>query len=94
MNSQKPKKFFNPHKLKSAYDYLATLFMHKQYLMLKANILFANFEIKEPADLILVYSMLYIVLCLKRLQKCINKERGVQEMFTLALERFAIPGVV
>jgi len=59
---------------------------------LKANIMFANFEIKEPADLLLVYCMLYIVLCLKRVQKCINKERGVQEVFTLALEKFAIPG--
>ena len=54
--------------------------------------MFANFEIKEPADLLLVYCMLYIVLCLKRLQKCINKERGVQEVFSLALEKFAIPG--
>lgn len=65
----------------------------KMIFTFKANILFANFEIKEPADLVLVYCMLYIVLCLKRLQKSINKERGVHDVFSLALERFAIPGL-
>jgi actin related protein 2/3 complex subunit 3 len=54
--------------------------------------LFAISQVKEKADLILVYCMLYIVLCLKHLTKCANKERGTQEMFTLALERFALPG--
>ena len=36
--------------------------------------------------------MLYIVLCLKKLSKCASKERGLQEMFTQALEKFALPG--
>ena len=41
--------------------------------LFKANILFTTFEIKEKADLVLVYCMLYIGLCLKRLSKCMNK---------------------
>eukprot|EP00095_Tigriopus_kingsejongensis_P009533 snap_masked-scaffold260_size234135-processed-gene-0.2 protein:Tk09533 transcript:snap_masked-scaffold260_size234135-processed-gene-0.2-mRNA-1 annotation:"arp2 3 complex 21 kd" len=60
--------------------------------LFKANILFTNFEIKEKADLILVYCTLYITLCLKKLQKCGNKERAVQEMFSQALEKFSLPG--
>ena len=39
-----------------------------------------------------MYVTLYIVLCLKRLARCANRERASQEMFTLALERFALPG--
>ncbi len=39
-----------------------------------------------------MYVTLYAVLCLKRLAKCANKERATQDMFTLALERFSLPG--
>ena len=49
-------------------------------------------QIKEKSDLVLVYVTLYVVLCLKRLAKCANKERATQEMFTQALERFSLPG--
>lgn len=60
--------------------------------LFKANILFTCFEIKEKADLVMVYCMLYIVVCLKKLQKCANKERATQELFSQALVRFSLPG--
>ena len=60
--------------------------------LFKANILFTTFEIKERADLVLVYCMLYIILCLKRIQKAASKDRAVQDMFSLAIESFAVPG--
>ena len=60
--------------------------------LFKANILFTTFEIRERSDLLLVYATLYVVLCLKRLARCASKERAAQEMFTQALERFALPG--
>lgn len=60
--------------------------------LFKANIFFTSFEIKDRSDQLLVYCILYIVLCLKRMQKCATKDRAVQEMFTLALESFDLPG--
>ena len=43
-------------------------------------------------DRILVYVTLYIIECLKRLSKIPTKERATQEMYTMALETFALPG--
>ncbi|TRY76604.1 hypothetical protein TCAL_03494 [Tigriopus californicus] len=60
--------------------------------LFKANIFFSSFEIKDRSDQLLVYCILYIVLCLRMIQKCATKERAVKEMFTLALEKFDLPG--
>jgi len=60
--------------------------------LFKANILFKNYEMESEVDRVLVYSTLYIIECLKRLQKCPNKERAQQEMYSAALESFALPG--
>ena len=43
-------------------------------------------------DRVLVYLTLYIIECLKRLQKMPNAERATQDMFSAALEPFSIPG--
>lgn len=40
----------------------------------------------------LIYITLYITECLKKLQKCQNKDQGMSEMYSLALYRFDIPG--
>lgn len=40
----------------------------------------------------LIYVTLYITECLKRLQKCSNKNQGMSEMYTLAISKFDIPG--
>merc|ERR1712059_58679 len=60
--------------------------------LFKANILFKNYEMKDSVDRVLVYVTLYAVECLKRLAKCSNKERAIQDMYSMALEPFAIPG--
>jgi len=39
-----------------------------------------------------IYITLYITECLKKLQKCQNKDQGMSEMYSLALYRFDIPG--
>ncbi|XP_037078486.1 actin-related protein 2/3 complex subunit 3-like [Pollicipes pollicipes] len=58
----------------------------------KANVFFRTYEIKGEADRTLIYITLYITECLKRLQKCANKNAAQQEMYTLAISRFDIPG--
>lgn len=47
---------------------------------------------QSEADRVLIYITLYITECLKKLQKCQNKDQGMNEMYTLALYRFDIPG--
>lgn len=58
----------------------------------KANVFFRTYEIKNEADRVLIYITLYITECLKRLQKCATKSQGMQEMYTLAISKFDIPG--
>lgn len=58
----------------------------------KANVFFRTYEIKSEADRVLIYLTLYTTDCLKRLQKCSNKNQGVQEMYSLAISKFDIPG--
>lgn len=40
----------------------------------------------------LIYITLYITECLKKLQRCNNKSQGLQEMYSLAIAKFDIPG--
>ncbi|CAL8110331.1 unnamed protein product [Orchesella dallaii] len=58
----------------------------------KANVFFRNYEIKGESDRLLIYVILYISECLKKLAKCTNKNQGMQEMYTLAISKFDIPG--
>ncbi|GFY51151.1 hypothetical protein TNIN_290991 [Trichonephila inaurata madagascariensis] len=58
----------------------------------KANVFFRTYEIKSEADRVLIYLTLYITECLKRLQKCSNKNQGTNEMYSLAIAKFDIPG--
>lgn len=58
----------------------------------KANIFFKNYEIKSEGDRTLIYITLYITECLKKLQRCKNKNDAQKEMYTLALKNFPIPG--
>ena len=58
----------------------------------KANVFFRTYEIKSESDRVLIYLTLYITECLKKLQKCANKSQGNQEMYSLAIARFDIPG--
>lgn len=58
----------------------------------KANIFFRTYEVKSEIDRVLIYVTLYIPECLKKLQRCTNKNQGMQEMYTLAISKFDIPG--
>ncbi|XP_063243145.1 actin-related protein 2/3 complex subunit 3-like [Bacillus rossius redtenbacheri] len=58
----------------------------------KANVFFRTYEIKSPADRVLIYITLYISECLKRLLKCPTKSKGSQELYSLAISRFDLPG--
>ncbi len=40
----------------------------------------------------LIYLTLYIQDCLKKLQRCSSRSQGQQEMYSLAIARFDIPG--
>ena len=54
--------------------------------------MFKQFDMETDVDRVLVYVTLYIIECLKRLQKVPSQERATQEMFSMALEPFALPG--
>lgn len=58
----------------------------------KANVFFKSYEIKSPADRVLIYLTLYISECLKKLQRCQSKNDGKKEMQTLAVANFSLPG--
>jgi actin related protein 2/3 complex subunit 3 len=59
----------------------------------KPNVFFREFEIKGAADRTLMYLLLYITECLKRLQKCPKKSQGSKDLTSLALEtKLPIPG--
>ena len=55
----------------------------------KANVFFRTYEIKSESDRVLIYLTLYVTECLK---KCLNKNQSLQEMYSLAIARFDIPG--
>ncbi|CAL8103898.1 unnamed protein product [Calicophoron daubneyi] len=60
--------------------------------LFKPLIFFRQYEIKSEADRVLVYLVLYILECLKKLQRCPNKVTASKELISLAIGRFDIPG--
>jgi len=58
----------------------------------KANVFFKNYEIKTPADRVLIYLTLYVTECLKKLQKIGSPEEARKEMMTFSKSNFDIPG--
>ena len=59
---------------------------------IQANVFFRTYEIKNEGDRVLIYLTLYITECLKKLQKCANKAQAQNEMYSLAIAKFDIPG--
>jgi len=57
----------------------------------KANVLFRNYEVKGPADRVLVYLTLYIS---QAINQMVNQSKGgaQKNMFNLAIQNFAVPG--
>jgi actin related protein 2/3 complex subunit 3 len=62
--------------------------------LFKANVLFRNYEIKGPADRVLIYLTFFIHQCLLRLEKkkIEKKDEADKLMFQLAQEKFDSPG--
>ena len=58
----------------------------------QANVFFRTYEIKGEGDRVLIYLTLYITEGLKKIQKCANKAQAQNEMYSLAISRFDIPG--
>jgi len=58
----------------------------------KANVLFKHFEVKGPADRVLIYLTLYITQCLKKLDTAPSKMEALKMLTAMAHENFALPG--
>lgn len=58
----------------------------------KANVFFKTYEIQSDSDRVLIYATLYITECLKRLLRCGTRDQALNDMYTLAISRFDIPG--
>lgn len=54
--------------------------------------LFKHFEVKGPADRVLIYLTLYITQCLKKLEGGLPLADAQRVLFNLSLESFPIPG--
>lgn len=52
----------------------------------------SNSLLQSEVDRVLIYITLYITECLKRLTRCVSKAQGQQEMYSLAISKFDIPG--
>lgn len=62
--------------------------------LFRANSFFKNFDIKGPADRLLIYGILFASDCLSKLSPKINYREGVRVLNNLALDSFSLPGDV
>eukprot|EP00897_Mesotaenium_endlicherianum_P000959 jgi/Mesen1/10864/ME000093S10380 len=60
--------------------------------LFRANVLFRRFDVKTPADKLLVYLTLYINMALKKIETCKTEAEGIKALINLGLESFPIPG--
>jgi actin related protein 2/3 complex subunit 3 len=62
--------------------------------LFRANTFFRNFEIKGPADRLLIYGILFLSECLQKLSTQRNPDASAAQKFltNLALEQFSLPG--
>ena len=58
----------------------------------RANVFFRNFDIKSPADKLLIYLTYYINVALKRLEGCRTLAEGTKAIINLGLEEVPVPG--
>ncbi|OKL59885.1 Actin-related protein 2/3 complex subunit 3 [Talaromyces atroroseus] len=62
--------------------------------LFRANVLFRNFEIKGPADRMLIYGILFLSECLGKVKPGMAARDAEKALINVALEQFAIPGDV
>ncbi|EEA20091.1 ARP2/3 complex subunit Arc18, putative [Talaromyces marneffei ATCC 18224] len=60
--------------------------------LFRANVLFRNFEIKGPADRMLIYGILFLSECLGKVKPTMTARDAEKALINVALEQFAIPG--
>ncbi len=60
--------------------------------LFRANTFFRNFEIKGPADRLLIYGILFIQDCLQKLKPQSDASSASKQLTNLALEQFSLPG--
>lgn len=60
--------------------------------LFRANSFFKNFEIKSPADRLLIYGILFINECLSHLRSTTNYNEAVKISTNVALDNFVLPG--
>ncbi len=60
--------------------------------LFRANTFFRNFEIKGPADRLLIYGILFISECLNKVKPNMDQRSAEKALINGALEQFAIPG--
>ncbi|KAK4686854.1 actin related protein 2/3 complex, subunit 3, partial [Tremellales sp. Uapishka_1] len=65
--------------------------------LFRANCLFRNFEIKGPADRLLIYLILFISECLTKLAPSAGKpspgyQEAIKQLSTLSVDAFSLPG--
>ncbi|XP_010541941.1 PREDICTED: actin-related protein 2/3 complex subunit 3 isoform X1 [Tarenaya hassleriana] len=58
----------------------------------RANVFFRNFDIRSPADKLLIYLTYYINVALKRLEGCRTLAVGTKAIINLGLENIPVPG--
>lgn len=60
--------------------------------LFRANSFFKNFEIKSPADRVLIYGILFINDCLAHLKITTTYNEALKALTNVALDNFTIPG--
>jgi actin related protein 2/3 complex, subunit 3 len=60
--------------------------------LFRANTFFRNFEIKGPADRVLIYGILWISDCLAKVKPNSSQREAEKNIMNAALEHFTIPG--
>jgi len=86
--------------LKSGESELAIEADHESYdplddvlSLFRANTFFRNFEIKGPADRVLIYGILFVGECLGKIKPTMSRREAEKAVMNVALDtNFAIPG--
>ncbi|KAL8791946.1 MAG: hypothetical protein Q9195_005435 [Heterodermia aff. obscurata] len=60
--------------------------------LFRANTFFRNFEIKGPADRLLIYGILFVSECLGKVKATMGRKEAEKALLNTALDQFAIPG--
>lgn len=60
--------------------------------LFRPNSFFRNFEVKGPADRLLIYGILFVSDCLSKLQRTMSAKEANRALNSLAVDLFALPG--